>query len=118
MWFKVLLKGVKPHQRPVAQGGLWYTAKWLKVVEIQTVPQQRWRVAKGYLSDGTWWAYYVVKGEGQNPKKLDFDYHGAYILESAAKETAEELNNRTDLGAPLTRKYIDNGLGIRLVKIV
>ena len=30
-WFKVELQGVVNHQKPVAQGGLWYTAKRMKV---------------------------------------------------------------------------------------
>ena len=32
-WYMVQLRGVTEHQKPAAQGGLWYTAKQLKVVE-------------------------------------------------------------------------------------
>lgn len=53
-----------------------------------------WRVVLGYIKgdDKTPWAYYVVRGEGENPLELEFDSHGAYILHSAAKESADGLN--------------------------
>jgi len=31
VWVEVLIKGVKKHQRPISQGGLWYTAKQMKI---------------------------------------------------------------------------------------
>lgn len=34
VWCEVRLRGIKKHYRPAAQGGLWYTAKHLKVVRI------------------------------------------------------------------------------------
>ncbi len=34
VWCKVALRGVTKHHRPASQGGLWYTAKYLKVIEI------------------------------------------------------------------------------------
>jgi hypothetical protein len=34
VWCKVLLRGVTPHLRPDCQGGLWFTANHLKVVEV------------------------------------------------------------------------------------
>lgn len=34
VWGEVLIQGVIKHQRPESQGGLWYTAKWMKVVRI------------------------------------------------------------------------------------
>lgn len=34
VWCKVSLKGITEHQRPESQGGLWYTAKALRVDEI------------------------------------------------------------------------------------
>jgi hypothetical protein len=36
VWCSVSLKGVKKHQRPLSQGGLWYTAKWMRVNYIVT----------------------------------------------------------------------------------
>lgn len=32
-WYKVRLRGFKPHHRPASQGGLWYTAKEMKLLE-------------------------------------------------------------------------------------
>jgi hypothetical protein len=34
VWCKVIIDGVTEHQRPESQGGLWYTAKTLRVTEI------------------------------------------------------------------------------------
>ncbi len=34
VWAKVLLNDIKKHQRPVSQGGVWYTAKSMKILEI------------------------------------------------------------------------------------
>jgi hypothetical protein len=34
VWCKVSLKGVTKHLRPACQGGLWYTAKWIRVDEV------------------------------------------------------------------------------------
>jgi|SRR5271166_3597379 len=34
VWCSVRLLGVKKHQRPKAQGGLWYTASLMKVVRV------------------------------------------------------------------------------------
>lgn len=34
VWCRVEIKGVVEHHRPASQGGLWFTAKWLKVVEV------------------------------------------------------------------------------------
>ena len=34
VWCRVALKGITEHQRPKAQGGLWYTAQWLKILEV------------------------------------------------------------------------------------
>ncbi len=31
VWARVSIKGVTRHQRPASQGGLWYTAKWLRI---------------------------------------------------------------------------------------
>lgn len=31
VWCEVSVKGHRAHQRPAKQGGLWYTAKWLRV---------------------------------------------------------------------------------------
>ncbi len=33
VWCKVSISGITEHQRPEAQGGLWYTAKRMKVLE-------------------------------------------------------------------------------------
>lgn len=38
VWCRVTLKGTKVHQRPPHQGGLWYTAQWLRVDEVQRCP--------------------------------------------------------------------------------
>jgi hypothetical protein len=35
VWCIVSLRGTKKHLRPVAQGSLWYTAKWLRVDSIE-----------------------------------------------------------------------------------
>lgn len=34
VWCEVLIQGITEHQRPESQGGLWYTAKRMKVVRI------------------------------------------------------------------------------------
>lgn len=34
VWAKVEIKGAKEHRRPEHQGGLWYLAKRMKVVEV------------------------------------------------------------------------------------
>lgn len=34
VWAKVELRGVKLHHKPANQGGLWYTAKQLRLVEV------------------------------------------------------------------------------------
>jgi len=34
VWCKVTIRGFKEHHRPASQGGLWYTAQWLRVEEI------------------------------------------------------------------------------------
>jgi len=34
VWCRVSIKGVQRHVRPEAQGGLWYTARSLKVIEV------------------------------------------------------------------------------------
>jgi hypothetical protein len=34
VWCKVSLAGVTEHYRPTSQGGLWYTARWLKIEKI------------------------------------------------------------------------------------
>ena len=34
VWCEVELKGVTEHSRPASQGGLWYTARWLRVTKI------------------------------------------------------------------------------------
>lgn len=33
VWKKVMLKGVKEHRKPAAQGGLWYLATQMKILE-------------------------------------------------------------------------------------
>lgn len=33
-WARIQIKGIKKHQRPMSQGGLWYTAKWMKIEEL------------------------------------------------------------------------------------
>jgi len=32
-WFRVELRGVTTHHRPASQGGVWYTAKQLKIYQ-------------------------------------------------------------------------------------
>jgi hypothetical protein len=32
-WYHVEIKDYKEHQRPDSQGGLWYTATWMRVVK-------------------------------------------------------------------------------------
>lgn len=32
VWVTVLIKDFKEHRRPESQGGLWFTAKWMKVM--------------------------------------------------------------------------------------
>ena len=34
VWCEVLVSGVTKHKRPESQGGLWYTAKKMKIVKI------------------------------------------------------------------------------------
>lgn len=34
VWVRVLLQGVTPHERPKHQGGLWYTAQWMRIEEV------------------------------------------------------------------------------------
>lgn len=34
VWAKVEFGSFKEHKRPANQGGLWYTANWMKIVEI------------------------------------------------------------------------------------
>ena len=34
VWCKVKITGITKYQRPESQGGLWYTAKTLKVLEV------------------------------------------------------------------------------------
>lgn len=34
VWTEVTLKNVKEHHRPAAQGGLWYTAGWLRIDKV------------------------------------------------------------------------------------
>lgn len=34
VWCKIAITGVTEHIRPKSQGGLWYTAKKMKIVEI------------------------------------------------------------------------------------
>ena len=34
VWCRVELKGVTEHMRPAKQGGLWYTAEYLRVLEV------------------------------------------------------------------------------------
>lgn len=34
VWVKVDLDGVETHVRPVSQGGVWYTAQQMKIVEV------------------------------------------------------------------------------------
>jgi hypothetical protein len=31
VWCHVFIDGIEEHRRPKSQGGLWYTAQWLKV---------------------------------------------------------------------------------------
>ncbi|PWT76424.1 MAG: hypothetical protein C5B59_06555 [Bacteroidetes bacterium] len=38
VWCQVLLRGAAKHHRPESQGGLWYTAKWMKVMSIVLLP--------------------------------------------------------------------------------
>lgn len=33
VWCKVAIRFFEEHQRPESQGGLWYTAQWMKVIE-------------------------------------------------------------------------------------
>jgi hypothetical protein len=32
-WFRVVIKEYKKHERPECQGGLWFTARFLKILE-------------------------------------------------------------------------------------
>ncbi len=32
-WYTVEFKDFTEHQRPEAQGGLWYTARWMRIIE-------------------------------------------------------------------------------------
>ena len=34
VWCKVSITGITKHHRPINQGGLWYTSKTLKVLEV------------------------------------------------------------------------------------
>jgi len=34
VWIKVEIEDTTEHQRPESQGGLWYTANWIKFLEI------------------------------------------------------------------------------------
>lgn len=34
VWCKVLIKDYQEHQRPLSQGGLWYTAKYMKIIKV------------------------------------------------------------------------------------
>ena len=34
VWCKVSLRGVKKHYRPQAQGGLWFTAKYMRIDRV------------------------------------------------------------------------------------
>jgi len=34
VWCEVSIDGVKEHHRPASQGGLWFTAQWLRVERI------------------------------------------------------------------------------------
>ena len=34
VWARVLIKEYEQHHRPQSQGGLWYTAYWMKIEEI------------------------------------------------------------------------------------
>jgi hypothetical protein len=34
VWIKVEIEGITEHQRPKNQGGLWYTADWIKFLEV------------------------------------------------------------------------------------
>jgi hypothetical protein len=33
VWCKIQIGGVQEHQRPATQGGLWYTAEFMKIIE-------------------------------------------------------------------------------------
>ena len=41
VWCQVSLRGFKKHQRPAAQGGLWYTAKEMRVNYLLTGVDRR-----------------------------------------------------------------------------
>lgn len=34
VWLKVEIEGITEHQRPKNQGGLWYTADWIRFLEV------------------------------------------------------------------------------------
>jgi hypothetical protein len=34
VWVKVEIEGITEHQRPQNQGGLWYTADWIRFLEV------------------------------------------------------------------------------------
>ena len=36
VWARVRISGITKHQRPESQGGLWYTSKYLTVLEVVT----------------------------------------------------------------------------------
>jgi hypothetical protein len=52
----------------------------------------RWRTAIAYDRDGLAISFVVVRGEGEDPLKLDFAAHGNYILKAAADEDTASLN--------------------------
>ncbi len=43
VWAKVLVEGLTPFLRPACQGGLWFTAKYMTILEVQ---QRRWPARK------------------------------------------------------------------------
>ena len=66
----------------------------------------KWRVVVGYDEAGEVLAYYVVRGMGTNQKQLEFDHHGAYILQSAAQETCDVFNLNPNLYAEIMTRYV------------
>lgn len=73
----------------------------------------KWRVVSGYDQFGELLGYYVVRGLGKNPKQLEFDGHGAYLLKIAAEETCCGLN--TD--ETLHTKFVQRTMGSTLKRV-
>jgi len=42
VWCEVEISNVTEHVRPASQGGLWFTAGWLRVVRILPTPRLGW----------------------------------------------------------------------------